>query len=201
MMKFLPGLFAVCCLLLCLNPVSVHAHDRLQVSDNALRDSLQRQGYGKLRVWGFRVYTASTWRASAAGSDAAQPFALQIQYQRDFRADDLVDTTRDEWQRMKLWKPEQEKWLQRCRAIWPDVRDGDVLTLLIDHDGRSEFFFNGQSRGRIDDTGFGPQFVAIWIGEQARFADLREQLLGEPQTAGQSTAEQNPAAQTSGEQS
>lgn len=193
-MRVLHALFAGVCTLILLLPADVHAHEQLQIGDSALRDTLQRQGYGKLRVWGFRVYTASTWRPGQSGDQSSnatgtesdtdrreqfeRPFALQIQYQRAFLADDLVETTRDEWQRMKLWKPEQEQWLQRCRTIWPDVRDGDVLTLLIDREGRSVFFFNGQSRGRIDDIHFGPQFVAIWIGEQARFADLREQLLG-----------------------
>ena len=61
--------------------------------------------------------------------------------------------------------------------MWPDIKEGDSLSLLI-HQGRSVFYFNQQYIGVINPSDFGQIFLAIWLSENTSEPELRRELLG-----------------------
>lgn len=144
---------------------------------------LRQIGSAPLSVWGFSVYTART--LSCAGeplvdfSSLPKPFALQLTYKRDIARDNLIDTTREQWQRLALYSDEAEFWLAQLSTFWPSVHEGDELTLFVRIDGASEFYLDDQLIGQITDARFGQSFLAIWLHADASYPKVRKKLLGD----------------------
>jgi hypothetical protein len=44
--------------------------------------------------------------------------------------------------------------------------------------GATQFYFNGQPLGRINEPAFTERFFAIWLGERSSQPDMRVALLG-----------------------
>ena len=88
-----------------------------------------------------------------------------------------MNPPRSEWRRLDVeWKPE---WQQQLLEIWPSVKPGDELMLLVNSPGNSQFFLNGELIGEINDADFAPAFLAIWLSSNTREPQIRRQLLGE----------------------
>lgn len=105
------------------------------------------------------------------------PFALALEYQRDFSAADLVKETGRQWQAMGMTVP--ENWLEQLQEILPDVKKGDSITLHVDDAGNSTFYINAREAGMIRDPEFSRQFSAIWLSDQTTQPAMRRQLIGE----------------------
>ncbi len=105
------------------------------------------------------------------------PVRLKLTYLRDFTAKDLIDRTREEWEALGVTQPETEQWLSVLRDIWPDIREGDSLELSADCSQVSRFYFNGKLAGTIEDTGFAPAFLGIWLSSDTSQPEMRERLL------------------------
>ncbi len=146
-------------------------------------DQLSLIGQGRLRYFGFHVYDASTWsidgKPIASIDSVPTPFALQIRYAREIKADDLINKTREAWQDLRLRLSASSEWLTQLRALWPDVKEGDVIVCYVDDDQRASFYVNGKLAGTMDSTSFTSAFLAIWLHEQAEFAELQKQLSGQ----------------------
>ncbi|SHH77675.1 chalcone isomerase family protein [Ferrimonas marina] len=141
--------------------------------------ALQPVGETRLKVLWFEVYNARLYSHNGDYNGIQAPLALELEYLRDIDADDLVEKTREEWQRLGLYRADQsEPWLNRLSTLWPDVEKGDRLTLKLEPD-HSAFYFNDQPLGRVDGGGFGLSFVAIWLHPEARYPKLRSQLIGD----------------------
>lgn len=140
-------------------------------------------GSAELRVWGFKIYRASSYSCSGKldlnTGVLPKPFALTLKYRRNIERDDLIDNTREQWQKLGYYSAASEPWLRQLQKIWPDVKAGDTLTLFIRADGSSEFFMDDRSIGRIANTEFGPIFAAIWLDAKSTYPDARRQLFGE----------------------
>lgn len=100
-----------------------------------------------------------------------------INYLADISSDDLINRTIEQWDHLGI-RPEQYLiYLPELKSMWPDIQEGDSLSLLI-HQGRSVFYFNQQYIGVINPTGFGQIFLAIWLSENTSEPNLRRELLG-----------------------
>lgn len=145
-------------------------------------DQLEQVGEAQLRHWGFKVYTARTFSCKAAPLSAdglvSGPFALSLTYEREITAEALVQATRAQWQALGLLTDRTDHWLEQLRSIWPDVRKGDQLTLFIDAQGQSRFYFGNQPLGQLKEAAFGPLFAAIWLHPESRYPDVRSALMG-----------------------
>ncbi|PKG81027.1 hypothetical protein CXF85_19895 [Colwellia sp. 75C3] len=102
---------------------------------------------------------------------------LDINYLADISSDDLIERTIEQWQHLGITPEKYQDYLPELKAIWPNITDGDSLTLLI-HQGRSVFYFNQQYVGVINDAKFGQMFLAIWLSENTSEPSLRHELLG-----------------------
>ncbi|GAA5190305.1 chalcone isomerase family protein [Ferrimonas gelatinilytica] len=152
------------------------------LSASASGDPLQQfqpVGKTKLKVFWFPVYEAHLYSPDGEFRSLNHPLALRLRYLRDIDSKELVSSTRDEWQRLGLYHPDaSETWLKQLASLWPDVEKGDELMFRYDGDS-SHFFFNGEPLGSLSDSGFGPQFAAIWLHPNTRFPSLRRELIGE----------------------
>lgn len=105
------------------------------------------------------------------------PLVLEIRYKRDIKADDLIDSTIEQWQHLNLEAAQYESYVPWLRKIWPDLKDGDRLALLV-QDGQSIFFYNKQEIARQSDPYFARIFLDIWLSPDTSEPKLRKKLLG-----------------------
>ena len=102
----------------------------------------------------------------------------EIHYLADISRDDLIKRTVEQWQHIGVMTKHYQVYLPELKSIWPDVNEGDTLSLLID-EVRSVFYFNQKYIGAIDKPQFGQIFLDIWLSENTSQPKLRKELLGE----------------------
>lgn len=144
----------------------------------ASEGTLRMVGQARLTFMLWPIYDSRLYSADGSYQEDQLPLRLEIQYLRDVDADDLVKHTQSEWQRQGLYHGSQQQWLETLSRLLADVRENDVLALVIDEQGSSAFLFNGQPLGQIDDPHFGKQFLAIWLSPDTSQPELRQALLG-----------------------
>ncbi|RUO70246.1 chalcone isomerase family protein [Pseudidiomarina salinarum] len=139
---------------------------------------MQQVGSTRLSVLFWDLYDAELLTDSGSYDNYEQR-ALRLTYLRDIESAELVESTREEWQRLNIEITEQhEQWLDRLNSIWPDITEGDCL-LLVENNAGHGVFYNGQGKlGSIENQTFTDQFFAIWLDKDSRFKDERDELLG-----------------------
>jgi len=142
-------------------------------------EDLHPVGDATLRVLFFTIYDSRLYTPDGDYEGVEPDLALQIIYRRDIAAADLIDRTRKEWRNLSLYGEGSEAWLAQLTSLWPDIEQGDSLTLRVDAQLASRFYFNGKHIGTIDDPAFTEDFLAIWLSENSSYPRLRDQLVGE----------------------
>ena len=102
---------------------------------------------------------------------------FDINYLTDITSKDLINKTVEQWQHLGIAADIYQAYLPQLKMLWPDIKEGDSLSLLI-HQGRSVFYFNQQYIGVINEPEFGQVFLAIWLSENTSQPKLRNKLLG-----------------------
>tara|TARA_B100000809_G_scaffold105053_1_gene103560 strand:- start:104 stop:598 length:495 start_codon:yes stop_codon:yes gene_type:complete len=102
---------------------------------------------------------------------------MDISYLADISSDDLIKRTVEQWQHLGIAPENYQDYLPELKAIWPNITNGDSLSLLI-YQGRSAFYYNQQYVGIINDPKFGQIFLAIWLSKKTSEPSLRLELLG-----------------------
>lgn len=144
----------------------------------AYATNLQLVGEGRLKVLFWSVYDSRLYTVDGTYLEDQRPLRLEIEYLINVDSSDLVARTRQEWQFQNLRHPRQPEWLDRLGAMWPDIKEGDVLSLQVDQQGHSSFLRNGELLGRIEDEAFTRQFLAIWLAPETSQPELRLALTG-----------------------
>ena len=142
---------------------------------------LTPRGAGSYRWFGLHVYDATLWTPAQAGSlpDWSQPLALRLRYARSLRGADIATRSVDEIARLGLGTPaQQQDWLARMRALFPDVRDGSTLSGVHLPGRGARFFHDDRLLGDIADAEFSRAFFSIWLHAETSAPALREALLG-----------------------
>jgi len=146
-------------------------------------------GRGSLRFLGMRVYEALLWvpaqavgvsgSAGAPGAPFDRDFALELVYAMELSGARIAERSDVEIGRSpERGTPAQRaRWLERMRAIFPDVRAGDRIVGVYRVNGPSRFFFNGKPIGEVEDPAFGRAFFGIWLDAKTSEPALREALL------------------------
>ena len=142
------------------------------------QSDFEQVGKTRLKVLFWSVYDAELWTDSG-NYEAFNQRVLRLNYLRNIAADDLVDTTGDEWQRLGIeLTADHQQWLIELRNMWPDVRKGDCLMLVENDAGYANFYNAAGLLGTIESPVFTEHFLAIWLAENSRFDDERNQLIG-----------------------
>lgn len=143
-------------------------------------EQLQPVGSTTLKVMFWTIYNSTLYTENGEYEGIEPGLALEIEYRRNIKREQLIGATRDQWQELGLYQSEvSENWLQELAGLWPDIRRGDSITLLVEADMSASFFHNDRSLGTLQDAGFTETFLAIWLAENSTFPELREQLIGQ----------------------
>tara|TARA_R110000868_G_scaffold31062_14_gene114181 strand:+ start:1549 stop:2259 length:711 start_codon:yes stop_codon:yes gene_type:complete len=135
-------------------------------------------GEAKLKVLFWDVYNSTLYSQSGEYQTEFFPQALKIDYLRDINADDLIEKTKEEWEKLGIKQETFSNWIPLLTEIFPNIKKGDTLLLNVTENQQSEFFFNGKTIGKITDKNFGPSFLRIWLDENSSYPKVRNKLIG-----------------------
>ena len=138
----------------------------------------KKVGAAKLEVLFWDIYISELYSPDGRFVPENYPIALKIRYLRDIKARSLVERTAEEWSKLGYSEQQINAWLANIQDLWPDIRKGDELLLVIDQQGQSQFYYNDTALGLVPDPTFGAGFAAIWLDEKSSYPDLRAQLIG-----------------------
>ena len=141
-------------------------------------DDLKIVGEAKLKVLFWDVYNSSLYSKTGEYQVEQFPQALKINYLRDIDAEDLIERTQDEWEKLGIKQVTFSQWIPLLTNIFPDIKKGDTLLLSVNENQQSEFFFNGKTIGKITDQTFGKSFLRIWLDENCSYPKVRNKLIG-----------------------
>ena len=141
-------------------------------------DDLKKVGEAKLKVLFWDVYNSSFYSKTGEYQAEQFPQALKINYLRDIDAEDLIERTQDEWEKLGIKQVTFSQWIPLLTNIFPDIKKGDTLLLSVSENQQSEFFFNGKTIGKITDQTFGKSFLRIWLDENSSYPKVRNKLIG-----------------------
>jgi hypothetical protein len=139
---------------------------------------LKKVGEAKLKVLFWDVYNSTLYNQTGEYLEEHFPQVLEIDYLRNIDANDLIERTVDEWKKLGIEQVTYERWTPLLTDIFPDIKKGDKLLLRVNENLHSEFFFNGQTLGKISDSNFGKSFLRIWLDVNCSYPKVRNQLIG-----------------------
>lgn len=142
-------------------------------------DGLTKVGEAKLKVLFWDVYYSTLYNQTGTYQGGNPPIALKLEYLRDIDAKDLIDSTQEEWEKLGVKKAQFATWLTALESIFPDIKKGDTIVLLVNQKSQSEFFHNDSSIGNVTDPSFGPSFLRIWLDEKSSYPKVRKKLIGQ----------------------
>ena len=141
-------------------------------------ENLQLVGEGRLRVLFWRIYDSSFYSESGSYNGIEPGTALKIEYRRAIKVGEIINRTREEWEKMNILSDESEKWLAQLGEFLPSVVKGDVIVLKVDDTLGSIFYYNFEPIGQIRNPQFTKDFLSIWLSDKSSFPKLQRQLIG-----------------------
>jgi len=136
-------------------------------------------GSGRMEYLFWDIYDA-TLLTHSGSYIAEQPFALKLDYLREFEGKDIAKRSIKEMQRQgKLDAKTEERWLSLMKNIFPDVKKGTFILGVVDEQRHSHFYSQSGWLGSIEEPQFTQRFFDIWLGKATSEPELRQQLLGE----------------------
>jgi len=145
----------------------------------------------RLRVWGFEVYDARLWARPGFEMTRfeAQPFALELNYLRNFKGTDIARRSVDEMRQTgALDESDAARWLAAMAALFPDVQKGDRITGVHLPGTGARFYLNDRLLGEVVEDRFSRRFFGIWLSEQTTQPRMRDDLLTQLQLQRQRNA-------------
>lgn len=98
-----------------------------------------------------------------------QPFAITLEYKRNFSSDLIVKATMVEMSRLSgREQSEFEPLRSKVTQCFPDVGKGDQITGVSLDEDKAAFYFNGTMSCEIDWVGFREDFFGIWLADESR---------------------------------
>lgn len=166
-------------LLLCVNIFLFYAHSALAteaIFTKVPHASVVGRGVLTYVIWD--VYTATLY-APYGRWDLAQPYALSLEYYRDIDGKDIADRSVQEMRKEGFTNEVKlATWNAQLKTIFPDVKDGSVLSAIY-LPGKETVFYSGDNAiGAIKGDEFGRYFFGIWLSEKTSAPELRRALLG-----------------------
>ena len=153
----------------------------MQAQSKNLQDHIenpQKVGQARLSMWFFDIYDASLIAPHGKFTEQS-PFALSLTYLRDFDGDAIASRSIDEMRKLGMAdEMKLAKWYEQMQRIFPNVKDGQTITGLVDNNKISHFYLEEQEVGSIEDAEFSQWFFNIWLSENTSEPKMRMQLLG-----------------------
>ncbi|MGJ8682511.1 chalcone isomerase family protein [Paraglaciecola sp.] len=144
---------------------------------------LQYQQVGKTQfsVLFWDIYNSTLYTKTGRYSDinTSSPLVFEIEYLKDITAEDLIQRTIQQWQHLEYSETSYQAFISPLRSIWPDIKSGDKLALLVQNE-QSFFYFNNAQIGLVPGKEFSQMFLDIWLSPKTSQPKLRNELLGIP---------------------
>ncbi|SES63649.1 chalcone isomerase family protein [Thalassotalea agarivorans] len=140
-------------------------------------DNFKEVGSARFSYFFWDIYDSKLLTPTGSYNESEWPIQLQITYLRDIKAKALVESTQEQWQHLNVPSQNYQDYIPMLLTMWPDIKEGDSLTLTVNENG-SMFHFNNEMIGQVQDQDFGPLFAAIWLSEGTSEPELRARLLG-----------------------
>lgn len=135
-------------------------------------------GEARLKMFFFKIYDASLIAPNGVFVED-QPFALKLKYLRDFDGKDIASRSVDEMRKQGMQdEVKLAKWYQQMQQLFPDVKEGQTITGIVDANQMSHFYFDNQHLGKVEDKEFSEWFFNIWLAENTSEPDMRLALIG-----------------------
>ncbi|MFT6270243.1 MAG: hypothetical protein ACJAVV_003072 [Alphaproteobacteria bacterium] len=148
------------------------------VNLQAFFESPQVVGQARLKVFFFNIYDAVLF-APQGNFEAEQPFALKLKYLRDFEGKEIASRSVGEMRNLGMQdEVKLAKWYQEMQDIFPNVKEGETITGIVDKKQVSHFYLNEKPLGKVHDIEFSKWFFNIWLSEETSEPKMRQQLLG-----------------------
>jgi hypothetical protein len=159
-------------LLVCAGPLRAEA-----VAPTPLT-GLELVGQARLQVLFWKVFDAQLYSPAGAWQ-GRPPYALALTYLRNLRGERIAErSVREIREQGFMDELTLARWYELLRSVIPDVGADDEIIGVAEASGATQFYFNGQPLGRIDEPAFTERFFAIWLGERSSQPDMRVALLG-----------------------
>lgn len=142
-------------------------------------DNPEVVGEARLKMFFFKIYDASLIAQNGV-FEQDQPFALKLKYLRDFDGKDIASRSVDEMRKQGMQdEVKLAKWFQQMKLLFPNVKEGQTITGIVDANQVSHFYFDSQHLGKVEDKEFSEWFFNIWLAENTSQPDMRLALIGE----------------------
>ncbi len=134
-------------------------------------------GQGRFTWFTLPIYDAALW-VGDQGYRPGAPFALDLRYARKLAGARIADASAEQMAKLGARTAGQRQaWLERMRALFPDVREGSHITGVALADGGAAFYLDGKALGTLTDPAFARAFFAIWLDPATAAPALRQALL------------------------
>ena len=135
-------------------------------------------GSAKFSVLFWDIYNSTLYTKSGRYLHEQMPESLlfKIEYLKDITADELIERTVQQWQHLGIPKSQYANYIPKLEGIWPDISEGDSLTIFV-KENKSIFYFNDKQVGDIKEKDFSQIFLDIWLSPKTSQAQLRAKLI------------------------
>lgn len=135
-------------------------------------------GAASLSFFGFTVYRGRLFTEAGRDFAPGEPVALEIIYNRNFSAQQMLSTTRSELARVEPDAPDRDALANRLAECFADVGRGDQFLAASEDPDRLRLWLNGRETCNVSGDRIGERFLSIWLSENSRFPNLSRQLRG-----------------------
>lgn len=135
---------------------------------------LEKVGESKYYFFFLHVYDIELYQTK--NSDYLH--ALEITYNRDITAERRIEKAVEDIQDQGNFdKKTLDIWKSQMEQIFPNVKDGETITVFQNESAGTEFFHNDNFRGEIADPKFTKAFMSIWLGENPASSGIKYDLM------------------------
>jgi hypothetical protein len=107
----------------------------------------------------------------------SEPHALDLEPGRKVSANTLVNAAMDEMRRLGLGDAsELASWRLEMRQLIPNLNSGDQIVVFCPGDAKTVVYYNGRSRGEVDDATLCPAIMNVWLHPSSK-SSVRKSLL------------------------
>lgn len=166
-----------CCLcVLWLALVPLHA-EPAYVARELGPGNARLSGQGVFTWFGLTIYSAELW-VGPQGYTPAAPFVLDLRYARSLNGRKIAEASAEQMAKIGAGTEAQRAaWLEKMKAIFPDVKDGSRLTGVFLPGQGARFYQDGRELALVADPAFAQAFFGIWLDPATTAGKLRTALL------------------------
>jgi hypothetical protein len=135
-------------------------------------------GKSELKFFSLKVYDIALWGENEKFS-YDQKLAIQINYNMNFKREELAKKSVEEIDRLHNLNENQKKdYYQKFLSIFANIKKGDEKIAYFSPQSGVEMYYNQKKIGEIKDVKIARLFIDIWLDEKGSYPDVTRKLIG-----------------------